>query len=156
MPVTLRPAEERDFSAMAELRAQQWGGKTFWTDRIARYLSGEHSPQKALPERAVFVAIDECRLVGFVAGHRTRRFDCNGELQWINVDEERRGQGVADRLMAQIGTWFVEQSANRICVNVDPENTAARRLYARFGARPLNEHWMAWDDARVLSANAIH
>jgi GNAT superfamily N-acetyltransferase len=139
---------------MAAIRAQQWGDKAFWTDRITWYLRGEHWPQQALPERAAFVAVDDGKLVGFVAGHRTRRFDCDGELQWINVAEERRGQGIADKLMAQIGGWFIEQDALRVCVNVNPENITARRLYARCGARPLNEQWMGWDDARVMGANA--
>jgi GNAT superfamily N-acetyltransferase len=101
-----------------------------------------------------FVAVDDGKLVGFVAGHRTRRFDYDGELQWINVAEERRGQGIADKLMAQIGAWFIEQDVLRVCVNVNPENITARRLYARCGARPLNEHWMGWDDAQVMGANA--
>ena len=69
MPVTLRPAEDADVSATAAIRTQQWGDKTFWTDRITWYLRGEHSPQQALPERAAFVAVDEGKLVGFVAGH---------------------------------------------------------------------------------------
>jgi GNAT superfamily N-acetyltransferase len=154
MPVKLRPAESGDISAMAAIRAQQWGDKTFWTDRITWYLRGEHSPQQALAARAVFVAVDEGKLVGFVAGHRTRRLDCDGELQWINVAEKRRGQGIADKLMAQLGAWFVEQDALRVCVNVDPQNTTARGLYARCGARPLNEYWMVWDDAQVLAAHA--
>jgi hypothetical protein len=46
MPVTFRPAEGADVSAMAAIRAQQWGHKTFWTDRITWYLRGEHSPQQ--------------------------------------------------------------------------------------------------------------
>jgi hypothetical protein len=43
MPVTLRPAEDADVTAMAAIRAQQWGDKTFWTDRITWYLLGEHN-----------------------------------------------------------------------------------------------------------------
>jgi hypothetical protein len=69
MPATLRPAEDADVSATAAIRAQQWGDKSFLTDRITWYLRGEHSPQQALPERAAFVAVDEGKLVGFVAGH---------------------------------------------------------------------------------------
>jgi hypothetical protein len=45
------------------------------------------SPQQALPARAAFVAMDGTKLVGFVAGHRTRRLGCDGELQWVNVVE---------------------------------------------------------------------
>jgi RimJ/RimL family protein N-acetyltransferase len=68
-----------------------------------------------------------------------------------NVVEEKRGRGIADGMMAKIGTWFVEQNAVRVCVNVDPRNTAARKLYARCGAQPLNDLWMIWEDARAMS-----
>jgi hypothetical protein len=46
--------------------------------------------------RAVFVATENEELViGFVAGHLTKSFDCDAELQWINVIAEKRGQGIA-------------------------------------------------------------
>jgi len=150
MAVTLRTAEETDVHLMAAIRALEWGTEAFWTDRISRYLKGQYSPQQALPERSVFVAIDGSDLVGFVAGHKTRRFGCDGELQWINVAEERRGLGVANRLMIEIGRWFAAQGAPRICVNVEPSNLAARRVYARYGAQILNEYWMTWEDARTM------
>jgi GNAT superfamily N-acetyltransferase len=133
---------------MARIRAQNWQTESFWIDRITRYLRGEHSPQKALAP--LFVAIDREELVGFVAGHRTTRFACEGELQWIDVREDRRRVGIAYRLVEKIGAWFVEQKAGRICVNVDPVNAPARRLYDKCGAQVLNEHWMVWDDARKM------
>lgn len=139
MPLTIRPAELTDIPSIAELRAQTKGTQSFWTDRIDRYLRGEHSPQKALELRSAFVAIDEGKIVGFVAGHRTRRFDCDGEVQWIDVDQQQRGRGVGYKLMAQIGAWFVSQNAKRICVNVDTNNLAARKLYEKCGARRLND-----------------
>ena len=49
--------------------------------------------------------------------------------------------------MARMGAWFVEQNAVRICVDVQPQNIAARKLYARCGAQPLNLHWMVWEDS---------
>jgi len=121
-------------------------------DRISRYLKGEHYPQHALPARAAFVAMIEGQLAGFVAGHQTHRFGCDGELQWIDVVEQRRGLGIAYRLIATIGNWFAEQGANRVCVNVAPDNIAARKVYARCGARPLNEFWMIWEDSRAMCA----
>jgi ribosomal protein S18 acetylase RimI-like enzyme len=153
MPLTIRPAEPADIAAVAELRAQTKGTQAFWTDRIDQYLRGEHSPQKALELRSAFVAIEEGKIVGFVAGHRTRRFECDGELQWIDVDQQHRGSGIAYKLMAQMGAWFISQNAKRICVNVDSDNLPARRLYEKCGARPLNGAWMVWDDASRIGAS---
>ena len=152
VPITLRPVEPSDIPLMAAIRAREWGTEAFWTGRIGLYLSGKHSPQQALSARAAFVALDGTESVGFVVGHRTRRLGCDGELQWINVVEERRGQGIADRLMVKMGAWFVEQDAHRVCVNVDPKNTAARRLYSRCHAQPLNDYWMIWEDSRAMCA----
>lgn len=151
----LRPVQEGDIPAMAAIRAQEWQNEAFWADRIARYLRGEHSPQHALAARAAFVAIEENTLAGFVAGHRTRRHQCDGELQWINVTEERRGHGIAGKLLEKMADWFMDQGAVRICVNVDPSNIVARRFYAKCGARVLNEQildsqWMIWEDARLM------
>ena len=153
MPVALRPVEHADIPQMAAIRAREWGTEPYWMHRIGSYLNGEDSPQQALPARVAFVAIDGTELVGFVAGHRTRRLGCDGELEWINVAEDRRASGIAYRLMAKIGAWFVEQAALRICVDVDPKNTAARRLYTRCGAQPLNDHWMVWEDAGVMGTH---
>lgn len=55
--------------------------------------------------------------------------------------EEHRGSGVASGLIRLLATWFATQKASRICVNVDPTNTTARRFYKRQGADVLNEHW---------------
>ena len=90
--------------------------------------------------------------MGFVAGHLTQRFDCDGEVQWIDVDEQRRGRGIGHRLLAQLGEWFVLQNARRICVNVEANNVAARRLYEKCGARSLSESWMVWDDPTLMLA----
>ncbi len=88
--------------------------------------------------------------MGFVAGHLTRRFHCDGALQWVNVVEAQRGKGIAGQLLRAMGAWFVEQQAQRICVNVAPENVVAGRLYANHGARSLNEHWMVWEDSHAM------
>jgi len=154
MSVGLRPGQDGDVSAMASLRAMRWGDETYWVARIGGYMRGEHSPQMALPERAVFVAEELGKVVGFVAGHLTRRFDCEGELEWIAVVEQRRGAGIGQKLVRTMGLWFVEKKAVRICVDVDPKNIIARRLYAKCGAIALNEHWMVWEDAARMGAGA--
>ncbi len=144
-PIEIRPAHEADIPAMAAIRAEESHTDAFWIDRITRYLSGEHHPQQALPERAAFVAVAEERVVGFSSGHRTRRFGCDGELQWINVAADARGQRIAGRLLDAQLDWFRTRNALRICVNVAPENEPARKLYAAHGAIAMNAHWMLWE-----------
>ncbi|HYO82253.1 MAG TPA: GNAT family N-acetyltransferase [Bryobacteraceae bacterium] len=141
-----RPAELLDVPALARLRAQEWGTTEYWITRLTRYLSGEANPQKALPQRAVFVGQAGVDIAGFIAGHLTTRFDCQGELEWINVDVSWRRSGVGSGLLSTMAAWFAEHRADRICVNVEPDNTAAMQFYARHGAVPLNRHWMVWPD----------
>jgi GNAT superfamily N-acetyltransferase len=150
MSILVEPAEDHHVITMAQIRARRWETEAFWIDRIGRYLKGEHYPQHALAARAAFVATDDEKIVGFVAGHRTRRHGCDGELEWIDVAEEQRRQGIAGKLIVKIADWFVEHKAVRICVDVDPANAVARALYAKHGAQELNPHWMVWPDATLM------
>ncbi|HEX3682444.1 MAG TPA: GNAT family N-acetyltransferase [Bryobacteraceae bacterium] len=150
--VLYRQADRFDIPGMAQIRAANWGQEEYWRNRIARYMDCELHPQQALMPRVIYVAIEGNSLVGFVAGHLTRRYGCDGELEWINVVPASRGSGVASKLLALIAGWFAEQNASGICVNVDPGNQAARRFYTRHGAENLNEHWLVWNNiSAVLS-----
>lgn len=153
--IVYRPASLADVAAMAELRtASGWAGGA-GAETMRRYLAGEHHPQQALAPRAAFVAEAAGALAGYVAGHRTTRFGCAGELQWLLVAPGHRGGPVAAGLLTALAAWFVAQGAERVCVNVAPENAAARRRYARCGAVALSEHWMVWPDVGgVLAARA--
>ncbi|HEY6339236.1 MAG TPA: GNAT family N-acetyltransferase [Candidatus Sulfotelmatobacter sp.] len=151
MTITIRPATESDVPAMANIRSREWETVEYWKARIGAYVAGEHSPQKALRGRAAFVATEKGVVVGFVAGHLTKRFDCQAELEWINVIAEKRGQGIAGWLIETMAGWFVEQNAKR--VGVDPD-APARKLYEKFGAAALNRHWMVWEDSREMLRRA--
>jgi GNAT superfamily N-acetyltransferase len=150
--IIIRPAEEADVPAMAAIRAREWETEAYWLRRIGAYLRWDYSPEQAQTARGFFVAADETTIVGFVAGHRTRRYDCDGELEWINVLPERRGEGIAGQLMVRMGEWFVSEGLKRICVDVEPKNAVARALYARHGAEPFKPYWMIWEDARRMCA----
>ncbi len=154
MSLRIRPAEPRDIHSMAVLRSHHWENASFWEPRVEHYLFGSHSPQQARPERAAFVAEADVKIVGFVAGHLTNRYQCDGELQWINVAPDHRGRGIAGSLLVAMAGWFKQQNARRICVDVVPENTAARGLYGSHGAIPLNPHWMVWEDITKVTVNS--
>lgn len=143
--MNIRLANPNDLIALAAIRATDSASREHWLERMIGYFNGNYAPQFALTPRVVFVAVDENITVGFIAGHLTTRYDCEGELQWLNTIEEYRGKGIATLLFRRLAGWFVEQRALRICVNCAPENQAALNFYRQNGAVSLNDHWLVWE-----------
>jgi GNAT superfamily N-acetyltransferase len=146
----IRVAEMGDVPAMVALRAPGDEEGVPSAERMTGYLTGKHSPQRALQPRVVLLAETAGHVVGYIAGHRTQRFDCDGELEWLYVAAEHRRQGVATALLHRLSSWFVAQDARRICVNVASNNLDARAFYRARRARPLSAHWLVWDDVRQM------
>ncbi|MGH9731034.1 MAG: GNAT family N-acetyltransferase [Candidatus Acidiferrales bacterium] len=154
MPTLLyRLADKSDIPGMAYIRASEWETEEYWRVRISRYMDCEVHPQHALMPRVAYVALEDTAMVGFIAGHLTRRYACDGELEWINVILERRGSGIASELLRLLAAWFAEQKALRVCVDAEPSNIAARRFYKRHGAADLNAHWLVWNDISAVLRN---
>lgn len=142
--VLYRPATLLDVSAIAQLRPEHWGHAPDWEIRIAAYLSGEYNPRGARLPRVAIVAEQDDEVIGFIAGHLTRRYHCDGELQWIGVSAAQRRQGVATEMLRELADWFATYNAHKICVDAQPRNADAVAFYARHGAQPLNHHWMVF------------
>jgi GNAT superfamily N-acetyltransferase len=120
-------------------------------ERMTAYFDGHRHPQHALAARVIYVANQYVAnqgeaMIGYIAGHLTRRFACDGELEWLYVVPQRRRSGVASGLMPRLAAWFQEQKAFRVCVNVARSNAVAHSFYARYGAVPINQHWLVWSD----------
>lgn len=111
---------------------------------MLEYLAGSHHPQQALAPRAMWMATADNREIGYVAGHLTKRYGCDGEIQWIYVVPHRRRTHVASTLLCHIANWFVDNGAHKVCVDVGDD--AARPFYRSHGAVELNKHWMVWND----------
>ena len=137
---------------LARIRAIDWGSDQYWRERVLGYMKGTLNPRQALALRVVLVASQDRGIVGFIAGHLTRRYDCDGEVEWINVIPEERRTGVAAELLRLLASWFAGQQAKRICGDVDPENAPARAFYRKHGAQDLNPHWLVWPDITLLVA----
>jgi ribosomal protein S18 acetylase RimI-like enzyme len=148
--IEYRQANESDIPALAAIRAVEWGTKEYWIQRIGGYMRCELHPQQALKTRIVYIASENDSIVGFIAGHLTKRYECDGELQWINVIAQFTRAGVASQLLCLLAEWFVELRAFRICVDVDPDNLTARSFYFKHGAAELNKHWLVWNNIQVI------
>lgn len=84
---------------MAEIRAGDWGTEEYWKERILQYLTRKLHPREALGPGVAFACLEGKKIVGLIAGHLTRRFDGSGEVEWISVRPECRGQGVGSGLL---------------------------------------------------------
>ena len=121
--------------------------------RTKAYLLGKHHPGYALKSRVIFYATDHEKVVGYIGGHLTTRFDCDGELQYLWVSTERRRSAIGSSLFAKLAGWFQQQGAERVCVDVVPENNAARSFYRHLGATDLNSHWLVWENIKQAATS---
>jgi len=143
-----RAATEENIPQLANIRARNSGTEVYWKQRITGYINGTHNPRQSLKVRIVYAAFQNENIVGFVAGHLSHRFNCDGELQWIDVLVERRRQRIGSTLIRCLAKWFITQNAYKICV--DPGNDDARKFYDSNGAAQLNQHWMYWEDISAI------
>jgi GNAT superfamily N-acetyltransferase len=146
IPVQYRQAQRADIPHMVRIWAIEKGEGGTSEERMTAYFDGTHNPQMALPPRIIYVAQEGDALIGYIAGHLTRRFACDGELEWLYVIPERRRAGVASGLMPWLAVWFKQQNATRVCVNVAGSNTVALRFYDKHGAEPMKPGWMTWNN----------
>ena len=148
--VLVRQATSDDVRAMATLRVSD--SEVGPADpRMAAYLAGAHHPQQARGPRVAFLAEVGGAAVGYIAGHLTRRFGCDAEVQYLYVAAPFRRIGVAAALLRRLASWFVEHGAVFVCVDVNSDSAGAEPFYSSLGATWLRPHWMAWHDIRSVS-----
>lgn len=143
--MVIRAAQAADIPLIAAIR--QTDSENGPADsRMVAYLERRHHPQLALAPRVIYFAECDGQIAGYIGGHLTRRFDCEGELQYLYVAPQHRRAGIASALVRRLAGWFVEQKALRVCVNVNAESPGAEPFYVKHGAQPLRPHWMVWSD----------
>jgi ribosomal protein S18 acetylase RimI-like enzyme len=92
------------------------------------------------PKACVMVACDEERVVGYTYSTLEPRdynalLDACAKLHDIFVDEEMRGRGVGDALLAKTLTELEGMGAPRIVLFSATQNESAQRLFKRAGFR---------------------
>ena len=118
---------------------------------MAAYLEERHHPQEALTPRTLIVAESDGRIIGYVGGHCTQRFECGGELQYLFVAADYRRHGIGRELVRRLAHWFRGMDVQRVCANIDADSTEAAHFYSALGARSIRPAWAIWEDIGVLA-----
>jgi GNAT superfamily N-acetyltransferase len=83
--------------------------------------------------------------------------ETTGYVRHLVVDAAARGQGVGRAIMEALRQRFREAGCTRWCLNVKPDNVAARRLYERCGMELVHASRVvrfAWDLVDRLPSSA--
>ena len=124
--VAIRPAEPGDVQGLVRIE-----DAVFPTDRLDRraLLRSLRSPTIT-----VLTAVDGGRPLGYALLHR-RRGSAIARLASLAVAREVAGRGIGRRLLDAAETSAARDGAERLRLEVRPDNDAARTLYERAGYR---------------------
>jgi len=119
--------------------------------RMAAYLDGQHHSQQPLRQRVAYLALAKDEVIGYIAGHRTTRHGCAGEVQYLFVSPAFRRRGVAIRLIRLLAQWFRMQRVQKVCVAIAGDGPVEfRPFYESLGAAPMRRFWYGWEDIGTL------
>ncbi|HCT79917.1 MAG TPA: GNAT family N-acetyltransferase [Micromonosporaceae bacterium] len=88
-------------------------------------------------DSSCWVALEDEKVVGFVLG--SMEFELRDDwayLEWIGVDPDHQGKGIARRLVDICCEKLFEAGASRVVTDVESSNTASATLMGRSGFAP--------------------
>jgi ribosomal protein S18 acetylase RimI-like enzyme len=131
--MTIRPAGPEDFDTVAELWrdfAREVPPPSYETLDAEKELS---EIEETLRSEIAFVADEDGRPVGFALARR--RSDRSGTLTDLYVAPEARRRGVARELVHEVVRALAARGIERLDLDVQFSNAAARSVYTRWGLR---------------------
>lgn len=136
----IRPCEQSDLEAVSKLLTETWHAtydNIYGPDRVADITSRWHSvaaleANLALPNGTFLVAVRDGRILGTAFA----RFEADAKLircDRIYVHPDAQGSGMGYALLGE--TILRAGPADRICLEVEPDNHGAIKFYERAGFR---------------------
>jgi ribosomal protein S18 acetylase RimI-like enzyme len=85
------------------------------------------------PDRAVFVAVENNRIVGLCGSFLHDDDPRTAQIVAMWVEPAYRGRRLAERLLGEASRWSAETGAQELVLDVTETNESAQRLYRRAG-----------------------
>jgi GNAT superfamily N-acetyltransferase len=119
--------------------------------RWSTYFKGQ-SPHTSKPDRLVLKAVMKNRIVGYLAGHLTTRYNLDAEIQSFYILKQHQRHGIGKKLLAEFAKWLVSKNVASLCVGIAPTNKY-KAFYIKNGGQYFNDHWIYWTDIKDLTIN---
>ncbi len=116
--------------------------------RWVTYFQGQ-SPQTSKPERVVFKVMSNDRIVGYLAGHLTTRFNLDAEIQSFYILKSYQRQGLGTRLLRHFVEWLISKKVTTLCVGIAPLNKY-KAFYLKHNGQYIDDHWVYWADIKEM------
>jgi GNAT superfamily N-acetyltransferase len=168
--VVIRDAVRADIENVGDLLSDnhQTTYKGLIDDRLLAFYTHENSQAKMeaywlTPGNEMLVAEEEDgRFLGYVAGRPSPDVLGAFWLEFLDVDENARGRGLARRLIWAMGARAAEQGYPQMVIDIIAGNDNAEQIYEHLGAKRIREYYqdlegfptlsrlLMWDDMSVF------
>lgn len=99
--------------------------------------SGSFAEELSGDRTVVIVATEDDEVLGFAQAFLSGDSPRVGQIEWLHVRPDRRGEGIGDRLLEEIESALTDAGADRIESRVIEENEAGREFYEDHGYEPV-------------------
>jgi ribosomal protein S18 acetylase RimI-like enzyme len=117
--------------------------------RWSTYFKGQ-SPQTSKPDRLILKAVINNKIVGYLAGHLTTRYNLDAEIQSFYILKQQQRLGLGKKLLTEFAKWLVSKNVASLCVGIASTNKY-KAFYIKNGGQYLNDHWIYWTDIKELT-----
>jgi GNAT superfamily N-acetyltransferase len=114
-----------DFEIDYDSRAYRW--KTYFAAQ---------SPQSSKPERIVLKAVEKGKIVGYIAGHLTTRYEMDAEIQSFYILKPYQRTGIGTALLGRFIDWLASKGSKSLCVGI-ASNNKYKAFYLKHGGLTL-------------------
>jgi ribosomal protein S18 acetylase RimI-like enzyme len=120
-------------------------------DAAAAWYAPEDLVDELADDDVVFVvAVDDEGVVGFAQSYVVRRREAVGEVDWLHVLPDRRGESLGDQLLKRVEAELLDRGVARIEGRVLADNEAGTRFYEDHGYDAIGERIVRIGDGEFV------
>lgn len=116
-----------------------------WPDLTKKELENHFKKKIRNKDNEGFVAIDNKKIIGFI-GFSKRYFRDSDYLEWVFVDKNYRGRGIAETLIKKFEQDARRRKSRRIFSTTIKKNKAAMKMHKKLGYQQAGYVWNLWEE----------